>query len=349
MVLEKWFMYLMSSMLENRLNIPSLPSVGERWAKGDTYSQIHYLMGTFVEIEVSGETLERAKEAVAQAFSEIRRIERVFSKYLPTSPVSQLNRCAGLEPVEIPFEVKQLIENVKSMSEEVDGSFDLTVNVLMELWSSAEKKEAVPANSEIQNALKHVGMKLLVLSEEPDRIFFKKPGVQLDFGGVGKGYAIDRAIQVLRSQGIKEGLINAGGNIYCMGGEGPSQIGIRDPLAPDDLIATVVLKDRAVATSASYERFFDFGGLRYSHIIDPRSGYPIQNEVLSVSILSQSACQADLVSTAVSVLGLEQGMALIEQRNGIEGVVIVKDSAGCQTYESSGLTESSCQFFERRR
>lgn len=302
-----------------------------------TVRRMRYMMGTFVEVEATGRNKAHATEAVEAAFSEMRRIEQLLSKFLPESPISQVNRFASSVAVRVPTEVIDLCEDAVRFSSMTNGAFDITVNALIELWGSAAARKTMPSDDEIEEALSRVGSAHLGLSREENSVFVRTPGVQLDFGGLGKGYAVDQAVETLRRYGVTQVLVNAGGNMYCGDAEKYSQIGIKNPLETDEIIASVALKDGAIATSANYERFFDISGERYGHLIDPRTGYPVRNEVLSVSIVSKSAQLADLFSTAVFVLGFEQGMQLVEQTNEVEAIMITSGQSDLKMHISSGL------------
>ena len=302
--------------------------------------RVRYVMGTFVEIEVACEHQPQAADAIEAAFSEFRRLEGLLSKFIPDSPVGQVNRFGSGYPVEVPREMFDLTERAVRFSEKTSGAFDITVNPLMELWGTAEMKGILPRDEEIMSALAKVDTQHLLLSAEDSTIGFKAPGCQIDFGAIGKGYAMDRAVEVLKRYEVTHALVNAGGAISCLD-EYPSAIGIRNPLDAEDLLASVTLQNNSVATSASGERFFRIGGDRYSHVIDPRTGNPVHHHLVSATVIADTAELADVFSTAVFVLGLNRGMDLIEATEGLEAVLLRGYSSPFEVHISSGLKETS--------
>lgn len=288
-----------------------------------TFSRMHYLMGTFVQIEASGEGKGQVVRAIEEAFSEMKRIERLLSKYSEESSTFRINQSADLSPIEVSLEVFKIIEESVKYSNLTGGAFDITVSPLMDLWGLSQERGSIPSNEEIRQATSKVGYTNIVLNPQYKTIFFKQRDMKLDFGAVGKGYAIDMAIDVLKRNNIKKALINTGGNIFCLADD-YSRVGVKNPLRPEDIIASVALKNNAISTSANYERFFSINGKRYGHLISPKTGYPIGNSILSVSIISPSAQIADILSTAVFILGQHKGMELIEGMNDVEGILITK-------------------------
>jgi FAD:protein FMN transferase len=319
---------------------PTPPSSGSISLDGATVRRRNYLMGTFVDIEVTGADRAHATEAIETAFSEMKRIENVFSKFLPESEVSKINRSAAVKPVHVSREVFELTRASLECSRLTRGAFDITINPLMEAWNAAQQNGVNPSGEVIESVLENVGAAHVKVDADESAVFFDAPGVEVDFGAIGKGYAIDRAIQVLRARGIVDAYMNAGGNVFCLGEE-PSNIGIRNPLDPDDLIASVCIQDSAVATSAGYERFFTVGNATYGHLIDPRTGYPARNDLLSVSIISRSAQLADVFSTAVFISGRVAGLKLIEDTPDVEGVIVARGGAEPRIESSSGFFEAS--------
>lgn len=295
-------------------------------------------MGTFVQIEASGGRKGQIVKAIEAAFAEMKRIERLLSKYSEESFTCRINQFADSSPIEVSPEGFEVIEESIKYSNLTGGNFDITVSPLMELWGLSQERGAVPSNEEIRQAVLKVGYTNIVLNPQHKTIFFKQRNMKLDFGAIGKGYAIDMAIDVLKRNNIKKALINAGGNIFCLADD-YSRVGVKNPLRPEDIIATAVLKNNAISTSANYERFFSISGKRYGHLISPKTGYPIANSILSVSIISPSAKIADILSTAVFILGQHKGMELIEGMNDLEGIIITKAGRRPKIYTSSGLRQ----------
>lgn len=299
---------------------------------------MHYLMGTFVEIEASGEKRSQVLEGAEAAFSEIRRLERILSKYDKESEIARVNETAHIAPLKISAETFTLLEEALSFSRLSEGAFDITVGAVLDLWNLAQKRGFLPMPDELEGACQKVGYSYIALDSKEGSILLDKPGITIDLGGIGKGYAIDRAIGILKQNAINKAIVNAGGNIFCLDEE-PSFFGILNPLNTSEIIAKVALKNQAVSTSGNYERFFSVSGKKYGHILDPKTGYPSDKGVLSVSIISASAKLADILSTAVFVMGLDKGMDLIESLDDIEGLIAINNNSRIRLCTSSGLKE----------
>jgi FAD:protein FMN transferase len=292
-------------------------------------------MGTFVDIEVVGESRSQALSALEAAFSEMKRIECLFSRFLRKSPVSIANRLASTLRVQVPSEVIQLTEHALEYAQMTGGAFDLPIHPVVKLWEEAERRQIMPRPSEIRAARSRVGHSYISLNHKRNEISFAHSGVQLDFGGVGKGYALDRAVQILRELEIQKAFLNAGGNIFSLGEE--SSVGIHHPLKANELVSRCIVKNKAVATSANDERFFTIKGNRYGHLIDPRSGRPVNHEVISATVISPTARVADICSTSVFILGLEKGMRFIETHPSAEALIVSKGLFRPQIHTSTGF------------
>ncbi len=283
------------------------------------------LMDTFAEIKCVSTRGE--DEAIDSAFKEMERIERVFSKFKEDSEVSKINNIAGRQIVKVENEVFKLIEDSIRYSEMSDGSFDITIAPLMEVWGFVKKEARLPKDSELKEVLPLVNYKNIQLDRENKSIGFRQSAVKIDLGGIAKGYAVDRAKEVLKQNGINSALINLGGNIYAFGnppGRDFWRIGIQHPKERDRIFLTLKLKDKGVSTSGNYERFFELNGKRYCHIINPKTGMPVE-WVLSVTVIADTAEEADALSTAIFVMGWEKGFEMIDRLKGISAMVILED------------------------
>ena len=198
----------------------------------------------------------------------------------------------------------------------------------MEIWGFVHKHNSIPDKEAISDALKYVGYKNIELNSEESSIRFLKKSVKIDFGGIAKGYAVDRAKDIMASRGIKNGLVNLGGNIFALGnasGKRKWKIGVQDPRDKDKVLYSFELTDRAISTSGNYERFFEIGGKRYSHIMNPLTGEPCEG-IISVTVVADSAEEADALSTAIFVMGEEKGLTLAKSIKGIEVLMLKEDS-----------------------
>lgn len=285
-------------------------------------------MGTYITVKIadSDKPLPARKAAAQKAFAEIERIEDLLSSFKEDSVISKINN-SGTEEIFLDEEVFNILSRAKYFSEASSGAFDMTVMPLLELWGFHSKKYRVPAAEEIEAALKKVGSDKIVLDSRRRSIRFLAPGMKIDLGGIAKGYASDRAIGVLRNCGIHNALAACAGDIRVMGRKSAKEkwsIGIQDSRKRGMITDQLKLEDSSVSTSGSYERFFEAGGKRYSHIIDPRTGWPVDNDLLSVTIIAQDSVTSDTLATAVFVLGRAKGLELLEKFPSVQARVVSK-------------------------
>lgn len=280
------------------------------------------MMGTFVEITCQD------KAAINAAFEEIKKVERTANKFLRQSEISILNKNGEIKASP---DFLNLIKESKKYYALSSGAFDITVSPLVDIWKNkitrAQEKKSemlLPAEDELEDKLGLVGSDKIFINEQESLVKFTQAGMSIDLGGIAKGYAVDKAVLRLKALGINSALINAGGNIYCLGKKGKRKwhIGIQHPRNPEKLLFYLDLENQAVATSGDYEQYFMLGGKRYSHIIDPKTGYPVNNGLASVTIIAEDAATADALSTAVFVLGKEKGQALLNKIGNVEAKII---------------------------
>lgn len=281
------------------------------FSQSDTFYNVKvskFLMGTVVETDVQGPDVATCQNALLLAYQEMSRVENLLSYQIPTSEINLINRNAGINPVKVNDETFQILKRAQGYSEKFNGLFDVTIGAISDRWGFSDnnrKEITVPSDSEITALLPLVNYKMLILNDHDTTAFLQKKGMEIDLGGIAKGYAIDRGVAVLKQNGIQQFFLNAGGDIYTSGKKDGIQkwrVGIKDPRHLDSLIATFKLSDYAVATSGDYERFVIIDGKRYHHILDPRSGFP-STKCQSVSILAPTAEEADAIATYVFVLG----------------------------------------------
>ncbi|MBR9974243.1 MAG: FAD:protein FMN transferase [Bacteroidetes bacterium] len=284
--------------------------------KDDTIVRTQLAMGTMVEIQVRGLDRDAADAAINAAFAEVRRVDTLFSTYKPESPVWKLNR--GTDTlVAVPDEVFALMLRCDTLWRASVGAFDVAVEPLIRAWGLDGEQPAVPADSVLAAALESSGWRHVSL--EADNIVRKSPGAGVNFGAIAKGYAVDRAVAVLRARGATEALVNAGGEIRATGGSW--EIGIQHPRSPSEFLAVLDLQGGAIATSGDYEKYFETDGQRYHHIFDPSTGYPARG-CQSVSVIASDDVTADALATAVFVMGTEHGMEFLKQYPDIEALIV---------------------------
>ena len=300
------------------------------------------VMGTLWGIQVVAETepdVARAHNAIALVFQELHRIDALMSDWKDDSPLSAINFAAGHEPTEVPSELVAIISRGIRFGDLSFGTFDITWKGMEGLWHFNDAFE-VPTPAAVAEALQVVDYRQILI--EGQHVSLPK-GFAIGLGGIAKGYAIDRAGAILQQSGFRDFLVNGGGDILAGGSRGsrPWSIGIRHPSgAPNELLAKVQVSGGSVVTSGDYERFRVVDGTRYHHIVDPRSGYPA-DKCQAVTIVAETAEEADVLATAVFVLGHEEGLRLIEATPGVEAFVI--DSNG-EFWMSDGF-KALAEFF----
>ncbi|MFC1657693.1 FAD:protein FMN transferase [Candidatus Moduliflexota bacterium] len=292
----------------------------------DVVRESRVVLGTVVQITLSHHSEEEARAAMERAFEEFERIDGVMSGYLPGSEVSKINREAAGGPVDAGSEVLALLGEAIDVSRESGGAFDITVGPLMELYRFDEGGE-VPSSEDIGRALASVGHGKIDVDGERGTVAFSEEGVKIDLGGIGKGYAVDRAAAVLAAEGVTNAIIDAGGDLRLLGhrpGKDFWRIGIRHPREPGRFLLSIDLADRAVVTSGDYERFFMRGDERFHHLLDPSTGLPARG-CQSVTVIARSTAAADAYATAAFVLGPERGLAYLRALEDVEGIIVDSD------------------------
>lgn len=282
------------------------------------YEDSRISMACAYSIVVYGEEESKLAAAVTAALDEVDRIDRLMSHYKQESPLSKLNRTAASQAVKVEPELFDFIAECLRYSRESDGAFDVTVGPLLKAWGFFRGEGRMPKAAELAEARGKVGWRHVILNQQEKTIRFDRAGVELDLGGIAKGYAVDRAVAVLKQHGIGQALVNAcGSTIYGLGappGETGWEVKLRDPISSQKTAMTVRLNNRALSVSGSYEKFFDLGGKRYSHIFDPRTGWPVQG-VLSVAVLTDTGTAGDALDNVFYVLGIKKSRDYINRLN----------------------------------
>ncbi len=290
------------------------------------YRETHLLMGTYITVEVRSCDPRTASQSIEDAFRSIARVEELMSTYDPESRVSLLNERAWQGPVRVDPVLFSILEKSLDVSRISGGGFDITVKPILDLWKSHAQTGSIPPEQEVRQARQFVSSTFIEL-KEPFEVTFKKRGVRIDLGGIAKGFAADIAVERLKAHGVSAGLVEAGGDIRLFGGtsEEPWRIAVQNPFSEETLLPfTIVIEEGAVVTSGNYRRGYLIGGKWYSHIIDPRSGFPA-DVVPSVTVVAPDAAFADGLATALSVLGLEKSFELVSNIEGVECLFVTGD------------------------
>ena len=280
-----------------------------------------------------------ALAAFEEVFTEFDRLESLLSVWREGSDLQRLNAAAGLHPVPVSAETIEVLGIARQVGDWTEGKFDVTFAALSDLWKfDHDQDNSIPSRADIQQRLPFIDYQQVEFDAAARTAFVRRTGMRVHFGGIGKGYAVDRAVALLRRRGLRDFMVQAGGDMYVAGRHGGRmwRLGIQDPRGPGgSSFASVELSDATFSTSGDYERFFIKDGRRYHHILDPERGEPATG-CRSVTIVSDRAVLADGLSTGVFVLGPEKGMALIERLPEVEGVIVTAEN---EVLVSSGLKD----------
>ena len=296
-----------------------------RTAPPEQFSASRVSMGSTLQVTAWTADEPSAKAAFDEVFAAFTHIERLMSTWVPSSDVSRINRDAGVQPVAVSAEVRDVLNTARTISEWTCGKFDVTFGALSGLWKFDHDQDGViPDMREVRRRLSLIDYRAIQIDDGAGTVFIARKGMSIHLGGIGKGYAVDRGADILRRRGIRDFMIQSGGDIYVSGSKDgrPWRLAIQDPRgAPNHAFARVDLSDGTFSTSGDYERSFTRNGRRYHHILDPATGEPARG-TRSVTIVSNRAVLADGLSTGVFILGPAAGMALIERLPDVEGVIV---------------------------
>ncbi|MEO3991257.1 FAD:protein FMN transferase [Pseudocitrobacter cyperus] len=286
------------------------------------YSYSAVLMGSPILLKL----FEHNEPLASRVFSLIKQYEDLLTVNRAHSQVMDINQAAGQQPVSVSRPVYELIKCAKAASLVAGGAFNLAIGPLVKCWKIGFKGDRVPPAGDIAQRLTLTDPQNVVLNDEQTSVFLTLPGMEIDLGAIAKGYIADRVRDYLRQQGVTLGLINLGGNVQTLGSpEGGWSIGLKKPFAPGTaLLGTIEVMGQSVVTSGVYERYFEQDGRRYHHILDPRTGYPLDNELDSVTIIARQSLDCDIWSTLIYGMGVEKGCAALRARSDIEAIFVTK-------------------------
>lgn len=297
------------------------------------------MLGSPFEITVVAKDSIEGNQFAEMAVNEVKRIENLISDWIPTTQISQVNQNAGVKTIKVADEVYELVERAIKVSKLTNGAFDISYASMDKIWKFDGSMKAMPTEEAIKKSVAKVGYKNIVLDENEKTIFLKNEGMKLGLGGIGQGYIADKIKALLQSKGCTSGIVNVSGDINTWGKQldgKPWTVGIVNPMNKNKVFATFPLEDSAVETSGSYEKFVTFNNTRYSHIIDPRTGYPATG-IVSVSVFAKQTEIADALATGIFVLGVEVGLDLVNQLKGIECIIV--DDKG-KIHSSKGINST---------
>lgn len=291
---------------------------------GQIYKRTLKLMGSRFEITVVAKDSAKAGSYIDLAVNEITRIDKLISSWDANSQTSEINRNAGIQPVKVDKELYELVERAIGISKLTDGAFDMSYAAMDNVWKFDGSITTMPAEAEIKSLLEKVGYQNIILDKEKQTVFLKLKGMKIGFGAIGKGYAADKAKQLLIAKGVVAGIINASGDMNTWGKRPNGEdwtVAITNPFNKKNACALLPISDGAVVTSGNYEKYIILEGKRYSHIIDPRTGRPARG-IVSATVFAPKAELADALATSIFVMGVDVGLDRINQLPKVECVII---------------------------
>lgn len=304
--------------------MPLMSFVSE--SRSEIFQKNTTVMGTALEMTLDAASNEKADKVFSSIEREMRRIEEEMSEWKETSTLSAVNRNAGIKPVKVPRELFNVIDAALKVSRVSDGAFDITWASMRGLWDFRPGFERAPAPEEVNSRLGLVDYRDAVMDPTGSTVFLKRKGMAIGLGGIAKGYAVDKAMEVAVKSGIRNAIIKAGGDmrVQGIGNSHGWEVGIQDPRERGRLLARLTLSNVSISTSGDYERFFIKDGVLYHHIMDPKTGYPARG-TRSVTVIGPDTMTTDALSTAIFVLGPEKGLGLAEKLGQIEAIIVDSD------------------------
>lgn len=299
-----------------------------------------FMMGTYVIVQVYDEGKEAA---IDLAFDRIKELEEKITVNEDGTELYKVNQNAGKASVKVSDDLFELLERAAEYSESPDDGFDYTIGPIVDLWRIGYDDARLPSQDEIDAVLSLVEHESVQLNAEEKSVYLEKPGMSIDLGAIAKGYIADEAMQVLIDEGVTVGMVDLGGNLVIRGDspkreEGGWNVGVQDPFSTRGEIAGFLnLKDRSIVTSGIYERYLEVDGVQYHHLLNPETGYPFDNDIAGVTIISEKSIDGDALSTGVFSLGLEAGLDYVNGLDEIEAIFITRDR---DLYTSDGVTDS---------
>ncbi len=292
--------------------------------KDRLFKETRTAMYTITTVTVVATAEASARDAIEAAFKELQRLEGMLNYYSKDSEISRINQMAGIAPVKVSKETIEIISKAIEAAVLTEGGFDITAGPLISLWDFKAKK--VPPVEEIKRALPKVGYRELIVDISKGKVFLRKKGMEINLGGIIKGYAAHRVTEVLKARGIKGGIVSVGGDIQTFGlrPDGKTwNVGIQEPRPKKDkeeVLGTIALTDSCISTSGDYERYFEHDGRRYHHILDPATGFPTEG-IRAITVVATEGALCDALATGLFVLGVDRALQKMAEK-GIEGLII---------------------------
>ncbi|MDR1429587.1 MAG: FAD:protein FMN transferase [Spirochaetaceae bacterium] len=311
-------------------------------------SQTEYVLGTVCSVNLYGRGSARLYRNI---FSRLREIEGRMSANIEDTELERINAQAGIAPVKVHEDLVEVLLRARYFAEISGGAFDPTIGPIVKLWNIGFDGARLPSQEEIDRALPLVNWRELVIDQDAGTVFLARPGMRLDIGGIAKGYAADEAVRLIRKAGIPRAIVDLGGNIFALGekeGNLPWRVGIQNPSGlRNDYLGILEVRNKTIVTSGVYERFLELDGKTYHHILSSRDGYPVENGLVSVTIIAGRSIDADGLSTGIFAMGYERGRQRIESLDDAEALFVFADNTIRGTagaLENFTLTDTAYSF-----
>jgi thiamine biosynthesis lipoprotein len=300
-----------------------------------------YALGTIIDFTILGEAdKHKVNKAIDRAILRISEIENNMSANIEESEISHVNRHGGKIRIRVSDDTLYVIKRALEFGEISNGKFDITIRPLIKLWNIGTEKERIPPKEQIHNIIKNIDYKNVEINDETNEVYLKSKDMGIDLGGIAKGYIGDEVRKIFKEEDIDSAVVSLGGNITLVGKKIDNsqwKVGVQNPESPrGSHIGILQLDETNIVTSGNYERYFEKDGKRYHHILDPKSGYPAENGVISTTIITKDGACADALSTSTYILGLDEGMKLIESLPNVECIMVTEDK---RVYSSSGIKD----------
>lgn len=304
----------------------------------ELFSRTELIMGTVVKLTLYEGGSE---EILDKAFERVKEIEDLVSVNKEGTEIDKLNKNAGIKPMKLSDTSYEIIDKGLEYSEISKGGYDLTIGALVKLWSIGLPEAKVPSQEEIDTAIKKIGYSKVKINAETKEVFLSEEGMMLDLGSIAKGYAADEVAEVLKEEGVESAIIDLGGNIFALGskeGNKNWKIGIQNPFDNrGSIVGTIEISNKTVVTSGVYERYIEKDGVKYHHILNPKTGYPYDTEIQGISIIADKSIDGDALSTLVFTKGIDEGLELVNRLDGIDAIFINNKK---EVYISEGLRKN---------
>ncbi|MBQ6630800.1 MAG: FAD:protein FMN transferase [Romboutsia sp.] len=301
-------------------------------------SRLELFMGTAIKVTLYNGGSE---EILDKVFNRILEIENLVSINKENTELTNLNENAGIKPVKLSETSYDIIKKGIHYSQISQGGYDVTIGPLVKLWSIGLPEAKVPNNDEIEKTIKNIDYSKVIMNDETKEVFLEESNMMLDLGSIAKGYVADEVASILKEENVDQAIIDLGGNIYALGlknGDTNWKIGIQNPFdSRGEVVGVLEVSDKSVVTSGIYERFIEKDGVKYHHILNPKTGYPFETSIAGVSIVSDKSIDADALSTLVFTKGVEEGLEFVESLENIDAIFITNDK---QVYTTSGLKDN---------